>query len=326
MPQEEEHGHTIGVVTRRTGLTAHVIRVWERRYGAVQPLRTATNRRLYSDGDIERLRLLQRATKAGHGIGQIATLPLERLNGLLRQDEPATNPTPPRESRAPHEYVETCMELVEGLDAAGLERALSQAAIDLSQQMLLEEVVDPLMNRVGEAWQTGALRIADEHLASAVVRSFLASLQDMRRGGVTGPGIIVTTPAGQVHEVGAMMVAATASTAGWRTAYLGPDLPADEICGAARRHGASCVALSLVYPLNDPQIPRELRRLRRGLGDDFDILAGGRATPGYIAALHEIDARIMTDLGNLRQQLSLSGHPTATTGQVPFSVETHRLV
>jgi len=271
-------------------------------------LRTATNRRLYSDGDVERLRLLQQATSAGHGIGQIATLSRERLSELLRQDAPMRQPAQSEAARLPHEYIETCMQLVERLDAAGLERQLSQAAIDLSQQILLEEVVDPLMNRIGEAWQAGSLRIADEHLASAIVRTFLGSLQDMRRGVATGPGLIVTTPAGQVHEVGAMMVAATASAAGWRTAYLGPDLPADEICGAARRHGASCVALSLVYPLSDPQIPRELRRLRRGLGTEIDILAGGRATPGYAAVLQEIDARIMTNLSHLRQQLSLSSH------------------
>lgn len=310
MSQHEEHGHTIGVVTRRTGLSTHVIRVWERRYGAVAPRRTSTNRRLYSDGDIERLRLLQQATSAGHSIGQIAALSMERLSELVRQDAPQL-PAPrspgaePTAARAPEDYVSVCMDMVARLDAPGLESQLSQAAVDLSQQTLLEQIVDPLMNRIGDLWQTGALRVADEHLASAVVRTFLGSLQNLRRGVASGSGIVVTTPAGQMHEVGAMMVAATATAVGWRTAYLGPDLPAEEICGATRRHGASTVALSLVYPLDDPQIPGELRRLRRGLGDDVRIIVGGRAAASYAGALEEIGALVISDLGHLRELLSL---------------------
>ena len=66
--------YSIKVVARRTGLSPHVIRAWERRYGAVEPERSATGRRLYSDTEIERLQALERATRAGHSIGQIAQL------------------------------------------------------------------------------------------------------------------------------------------------------------------------------------------------------------------------------------------------------------
>ena len=61
-----DRGHSIKIVAQRTGLSSHVIRVWERRYDAVSPRRTETNRRLYSDGDIERLKLLGEATEIGH--------------------------------------------------------------------------------------------------------------------------------------------------------------------------------------------------------------------------------------------------------------------
>src|SRR5205814_6101 len=74
--------HSIQSVARRTGLSAHVIRVWEKRYGAVKPSRTGTNRRLYSDEEIERLQLLRLATEAGHSIGNIAALDLEKLKQI----------------------------------------------------------------------------------------------------------------------------------------------------------------------------------------------------------------------------------------------------
>ena len=72
-------------VARRTGLSAHVIRIWEKRYGAVQPERTGTNRRLYSEEQIERLSLLREITRAGHSIGPVAKLPTEKLRKLAAE-------------------------------------------------------------------------------------------------------------------------------------------------------------------------------------------------------------------------------------------------
>ena len=72
------------MVARRTGLSAHVIRIWEKRYGAVKPERTPTNRRVYSEDQIERLDLLCRVTQAGHSIGHVAKLPTESLRKLPR--------------------------------------------------------------------------------------------------------------------------------------------------------------------------------------------------------------------------------------------------
>ncbi len=69
------HGHPIPVVARRTGLSADVIRAWEKRYAVVTPARTAAGRRLYSDADVERLALVARATLTGRTVGQVAALP-----------------------------------------------------------------------------------------------------------------------------------------------------------------------------------------------------------------------------------------------------------
>ena len=79
-PEVARHG--IGVVARRTGLLADRIRVWERRYGAVEPVRSATGRRLYSDADVDRLRLLREVVDRGHAIGAVARLEIGRLAEL----------------------------------------------------------------------------------------------------------------------------------------------------------------------------------------------------------------------------------------------------
>src|ERR1700733_10194856 len=87
------HRHPMRAVTRRTGLSPDLLRAWERRYEVVKPSRSAGGRRLYSDADIERLRLLFRATLAGRSIGQVAELPTSALAALVRQDEKADAPS-----------------------------------------------------------------------------------------------------------------------------------------------------------------------------------------------------------------------------------------
>ena len=83
------HLHPMRVVTRRTGLSPDLLRAWERRYEVVTPSRSKGGRRLYSDADIERLRLLYRATLAGRSIGLVADLSADALAAVVRQDAAA---------------------------------------------------------------------------------------------------------------------------------------------------------------------------------------------------------------------------------------------
>jgi MerR family transcriptional regulator, light-induced transcriptional regulator len=304
------YGHPIRVVARRTGLTSHVIRVWEKRYGAVSPMRTPTNRRLYSDSDIERLQLLRHATRAGHGIGQIASLPTEGLRALIAADE-TTPPSLPKSAgrrstdSSPQAILDACIEEVERLDAISLEATLTRASVMLSQPVMIEQVIVPLMYRIGDSWHEGTLRVAHEHLASAVVRTSLGNLSRGYAVSPSAPSLVVATPTGQMHELGALVVATTAASDGWRVTYLGPSLPAEEIAGAAHQGGARAVALSIVYPGDDPFLRGELIKVRRGLGEGVVLLVGGQGSDAYRAVLDEIGAVWLADLAELRERLEV---------------------
>src|SRR3954468_363886 len=100
---------SIKVVARETGLSVHAIRVWERRYGAVQPTRAGNNRRLYNEQDVERLRLLHQATSAGHSIGQIAQATTAELDQLLRQSLTRGRPAAGRSKRTDRDATEDLM-------------------------------------------------------------------------------------------------------------------------------------------------------------------------------------------------------------------------
>ena len=300
--------HTIKFVAQQTGLSQHTIRAWERRYGALTPERTLTNRRLYSAEDLEKLSLLRKAVGAGHSIGQIAALSLNELKSLQtdsaansqRSDRAASTAieTPQR-----HPYLEDCLRAIEQLDAEALEYCLTRSAAMLGAAAMINQVMIPLLNSIGESWREGDLRPAHEHMATAILRTFLGGILASFQPSSDSPRLIVTTPVGQIHELGALIAGVTAASEGWTVLYLGPNLPATEIAGAARQSGAAAVALSIVYPPDDARLAQEITALRKFIGNDMPILAGGRAAVGYRTALDSIGAILTEDFQTLRQEL-----------------------
>ncbi|MSR83194.1 MAG: MerR family transcriptional regulator [Candidatus Latescibacteria bacterium] len=301
---KSQTGSPIKIVVRRTGLGAHQIRVWERRHQAVIPQRSEGGHRLYSEADIERLQLLHRATRAGHRIGQLAGLSAADLRALVEREGStparAEGPIAASDSDA---HLARCLGAVERLDGTALAEELARTHAEFGQQSLVEALIAPLMTRIGELWHQGSLRIASEHLASAVVRSFIGRLNSAHPHPATAPLLISTTPSGQHHELGALLAAHAALAAGWRAHFLGPDLPAEEIAGASHRTGARAVALSLVFPSDDPHLADELARLASMLNPQTALLIGGQAAPAYQPAIAAARAVQVPDLTALRQEL-----------------------
>lgn len=296
-----EAHQAIKVVARRTGLSAHVIRIWEKRYGAVEPERTGTNRRLYSDEQIERLSLLRDITQAGHSIGHVAKLPTDKLREISRESHGTSGSASRALAAAPGEptFLDECIAAVKSLDARAFDETLKRAATKLGAQGLLQRVVAPLVHTLGDLWREGTITAAHEHFASAVIRVFLGHAAMPFAGTDSAPVLVVATPTGQIHELGALLVGAAAANLGWHVTYLGASLPAAEIAGAARQNRARAVALSLVYPEDDTRLEGELIRLHDALPAEVTLLVGGRAMPAYRAALEKIGARSMEDLTHL---------------------------
>lgn len=299
--------HPIKVVCHRTGLTSHAIRVWERRYGLICCKRTESNRRLYSDEEIERLRLLKTLTDCGHRISGIACLTLEELYVLYKTEHPQptahVTASSPLRHKTTEECLACCLEAIRRIEQPQLNDLLEEARTRYGHRVTLLRVVAPLVFEVGEAWRKGELRVAHEHLATAVVRDFLALGARAMKFAPGAPELIVSTPAGQTHEIGALLVTAAAREIGWRATYLGPSLPAEEIAACAKQRHARAVALSVVYPSDDPAVPDELTQLRKLLPQDVALLMGGRAAYGYHQALRVPDVQLISDLGSLEAAL-----------------------
>ena len=292
--------YPVQVVARQTGLTPHLLRAWEKRYAAVHPTRSESGRRVYSDLDIRRLKLLSRITKQGHPIGSVATLPDEVLENLAKQSTISQAERPRGKGGSHRErsaIVRDCIAVIQRFDTDGLNKILKRTVLETGYTAVVRQVVAPLAQRLGELWSNGTIQTSHEHFASGAIRAFLLDPARQYSGTAPDTALVASTLQGQLHELGVVMAATLAAERGWRVIYLGPSLPALEIASVAIKSEARVVALSMVYPEAEPKIENELRELRNNLPEKTPILIGGSGAESYRSVIDELQARLIEDFG-----------------------------
>lgn len=284
---EDDARYSVGAITRATGLSAHVLRAWERRYGAVEPRRTAGGTRRYREADLRRLVLLRRAVESGHSIGAVARLPEADLERMLEESAPP----PPSAAGA-------VLAAVQRLDGREADRLLAMHFAALGPRSFAHEIAIPLLQEVGRRWEAGELGVAEEHLASSLARNLLGAA--LRGSDVAARSVpmLFTTPSGERHEFGVLLGALLAVASGANAVYLGPDLPASDVAHAASKLGAGAVVLGVVG-LHRRETQRYVEALRSLLAPGVEIWLGGgpgadiEAAPGLLrlADLPELERR-----------------------------------
>ena len=274
-----------------SGLSKLVLHAWERRYGLAPEVRSHSGRRFYTRAQAERFKLLKLCTDAGYRIGSLIDVPQSQLARLI-------------EAQSATAALGPLMDATEALDGEKL-RALLQARADQDgPERFVRTTVFPLLQEIGARWATGGLSVAAEHLATATAKRILGSMMDRSGPAEAGaPCLIATTPEGEEHEIGAMVVALLARMRGWDTLFLGPNLPNRNIIEAALARGASHVCLSALHG-KPGRLQRQLRDLRAGLPADIVIWTGG---PGY-AEMPEIEGvSFVSHIDDLAQRLDRAG-------------------
>ena len=148
---------------------------------------------------------------------------------------PASQPDGRRgPGKRPGPLLNSALAAIKSFNAAGLEETLNRASTELSRPAFLQQTVAPSIEQIGIHWQSGHIEAIQEHLATAVIRTFLGNLLHNKALGKNAPRIIFTTPPDELHEMGTLLAAATADYQGWGAVYLGPSLPADAIARAVK--------------------------------------------------------------------------------------------
>jgi DNA-binding transcriptional MerR regulator len=278
-------GLNIAAVAQRTGVPADTLRKWEQRYGVLQPMRTAGGQRRYSERDVARLQWLCARLAEGYRIGEAAA-----LLGTL-------DPSGTVDAR---DHVSAILAAVDECRPAEIAQRLDHAFALNRLDVVLSDIVAPLLQEVGDRWQQGLITVAEEHLVTQAVRARLGHLLADTGGGVRGVAVVACAP-GERHELGLMIWAIALRADGWKVDYLGPDTPLADALALAHRRSARIVCVSLTLTERGSELERSLAELDRG---DVELVVGGRAASPELAERiggHYLPGDLREAVGSLRR-------------------------
>jgi len=160
-------GLRVGELSRRTGVSAQLLRAWERRYGLLQPARSAGGYRLYAEADERRVRRMQAYLAQGLSAAEAA-------RAALSADDPASVPPTARQGLAGG--AAALARCLDAFDEPVAQAVLDRLLADFTIEAVLGQATLPYLHDLGERWARGQTSVACEHLASNILRGRLAGL------------------------------------------------------------------------------------------------------------------------------------------------------
>ncbi len=226
-------GHNIQVASRLTGVSIHTLRAWERRYSAVVPKRLANGRRVFTEKEIEKLKLLATLTGVGYPISDIANADIDTLKNMLEKVDGEVKQVELEEEVENKEisYKNTIQHLLMALQGYKLDiisYELHKLRASHDTRDLVFKIYLPLIQEIGMKVYRDELTIAQEHALTSILRFHLGSYVYRSKQGPKKKSkkIVFATPEGDLHELGILLSSVLASYYGFEFYMLGPNLPA----------------------------------------------------------------------------------------------------
>jgi MerR family transcriptional regulator, light-induced transcriptional regulator len=291
----------IGELSRRVGVSEHVLRAWESRYGLLEPGRSAGGFRLYSEADALRVRRMQAHLARGLSAAEAAAEVLGENSGARGDSGRGDSGHALGPDRVPLTVSELSGAFGRALDAfdePAAQAALDRLLSDLSVPTTLRDVVMPYLAEIGERWARGTGSIGQEHFASNVIRGRLSGLA-RGWGSGHGPRAILACPPGELHDLGLMVFGIVLNRTGWRIDYLGANTPVEELTRTVEASPPDLVVLVATHTPTFEGIAAQLTELA---GRAPLALAGAGVTPQLAAAVHArlLDGDPVTAAENVR--------------------------
>jgi DNA-binding transcriptional MerR regulator len=272
----------IGELSRRLGVSDHVLRAWERRYGLLRPVRTTGGFRLYSEADLDRVRLMQAYLDQGLSAAEAA-------RAVLDGEPPAgTGAGGPAHHDQLTDATATLTAALDAFDEPAAHAVLDRLLSTLTVETVLRDVVLPYLRALGDRWERGEVSVAQEHFASHLIRGRLAGLAQGWGHG-RGPRAILACVPNELHDIALLAFGIVLNRNGWRIEYLGASTPLDDLIHMAHTQRPDLIVLLGIGAERFDGLTDDLIRLA---GIAPTALAGSGATPTLANA---VGARLLTD-------------------------------
>jgi DNA-binding transcriptional MerR regulator len=230
----------IGELSRRSGVSAELLRAWEDRYALLSPSRTTGGFRLYDQHDERRVRLMRQFLSSGVAAAEAARLTLAEPDTTRPTAAPSTH-----DLRAGEDAL---VRAFDRFDDAGAHAALDRIFSAYGLEIALRDVLMPYLHDLGDRWERGAVTIAQEHFATALLRGRLLSLA-RGWGGGEGPLALLACVPGDLHDLGLICFGLALRSHGWRITFLGPDSPIHSIVETAQTMRPTLIIVAASLPL-----------------------------------------------------------------------------
>jgi len=224
----------IRTVATLTGVNAITLRAWERRYGLVQPVRTDSGHRLYTQAHIDTIHQVLALLDKGVAIGQMREALVVPTAGRGHSDADAPWAG----------YRERMIAAISQFDENRLEDVYNELLALYPNELATRRVLLPLLVELGMRWEKSAGSVAEEHFFGVFLRNKLGARFHHRSRRDTGPRLLAACLPGEQHEVGLLLFALAAHDLGFRQVLLGADMPLADLAYAARRAQADAIVLS----------------------------------------------------------------------------------
>ena len=275
----EPVGVRIGELSRRVGVSAELLRAWERRYQLLQPARSPKGYRLYTAQDELRIRAMQDELTRGLSAAEAARV-ARRAAPAAPAYPPVDQESTPSDTDAAMRHYLALQRALDAYDEPGAQHVFDTMLRELSLTTVLRDVVMPYLAELGERWEAGTVDVAQEHFASNLLRGRLAGLA-LGWGQGVGPRAVIACPKGELHDLPLMVFGIVLNRCGWRVTFLGNNTPVSDLDSAVHYLEPQVVVLSATT--SEP-FEADLEGLRSLASRVTVVLAGLGATPDVVAA------------------------------------------
>lgn len=250
--------YSIKDLEKLSGIKAHTIRIWEKRYNLIEPSRTITNIRYYDDEDLKKILNISILNQNGFRISRIAELDDAQLRDRVVDmclDVRNTNV-----------QIESLLVSMLELDEQKFSKVLANSIIKSGFECTVESILFPFLERIGLLWQAGTINPAQEHFISNLVRQkiIVAIDNEMQNTPVQHrERILFFLPEHEYHEIGLLFFSLIARKEGFEVLYLGTSVPLADLRQVMEIRAAHMLFFSLVSNRNPEDMDRLLREISR---------------------------------------------------------------
>jgi DNA-binding transcriptional MerR regulator len=249
-----------------SGIKAHTIRIWEKRYALLDPERTDTNIRSYSDQDVRRILNVAMLVKNGYKISNVATFDEVKLQSeILRINKYANDPDKDIDQLLFHTV---------NLDTFGFEAMIDKIIGELGFSKTIQQVIFPFFERIGILWQTGSIFTAHEHFVSNLIRNRLIRETTKFKSNEASKSVLFFLRENEWHELGLLYFNFLAAQAGLRCVYLGQSLPFEDLANLLTANKYDFVCTSFIYAIEKPELELYLANLSLVFNQNKILIAG----------------------------------------------------